>query len=179
MGLPSPYYTESHRKWQKACRDFISEHLVPHALEWETEGEVPEHVFKTFTEHNMLIPNLPAPLPVDFLKSMEITELLGGLKIEDFDYFHFSIYISEMRRVGISGPASSLSAGMTYGVPPIITYGDRELQQRLLPEIIRGEKRICIAITEPDAGSDVANISTTAKKSACGKFYIVNGQKKW
>jgi alkylation response protein AidB-like acyl-CoA dehydrogenase len=44
---------------------------------------------------------------------------------------------------------------------------------------LRGEKLICLAITEPWAGSDVANIQTTAVKSPCGKFYIVNGLKKW
>ncbi|KAM5352894.1 hypothetical protein ACJ41O_005616 [Fusarium nematophilum] len=179
MGLPSPYYTESHRKWQKSCREFISQHLQPHALEWETEGNVPPELFETFSKHNMLIPNLPAPLPVDLLKQLGIHELLGGLKIEDFDYFHFSIYISEMRRLGIGGPTSSLSTGMAYGMPPIITYGAQELQKRLLPDLIRGEKRICIAITEPDVGSDVASISTTAVKSKCGKYYIVNGEKKW
>lgn len=179
MGLPSPYYSESHRQWQKLCRDFISRHLEPHAMEWETRGDVPAHVFETFSKHNMLIPNLPAPLPIDLLKQLGITHLLGGLKVEEFDYFHFAIYISEMRRLGIGGPASSLSTGMAYGIPPIVTYGSRELQQRVLPDLIRGEKRICIAVTEPDAGSDVASISTTAEKTECGKYYIVNGQKKW
>ncbi|KAH7142760.1 acyl-CoA dehydrogenase/oxidase [Dactylonectria estremocensis] len=178
-GLPSPYYSDSHRKWQKSCRDFISQHLGPYALEWEDEGNVPAHVFETFSKHNMLIPNLPAPLPIDMLKDMGVTELLGGLKIDEFDYFHFSIYISEMRRFGVGGPTSSLSTGMAYGMPPIITYGSRDLQQRLLPGLIRGETRICIAITEPGAGSDVANISTTAVKSECGKLYVVNGEKKW
>ncbi|KAM0082248.1 hypothetical protein ACKRZS_005616 [Fusarium odoratissimum] len=178
-GLPSPYYNESHGKWQKACRDFISEHLAPHALQWETEGSVPVHVFETFSKHHMLIPNLPAPLPIAMLKSLGITELAGGLKIEDFDYMHFSIYITEMRRMGIGGPASSLSTGMAYGMPPIITYGSAELQKTLLPDLIKGKKRICIAITEPDAGSDVANITTTAERSPCGNFYIVNGEKKW
>ncbi|KIW84654.1 hypothetical protein Z517_00042 [Fonsecaea pedrosoi CBS 271.37] len=179
LGQPSPYYNESHRAWQKSCRAFIDEHLSSHAREWETEGDVPDHVFKTFSKHNMLIPNLPAPLPVKLLKSIGITELLGGLKVEDFDHVHFSIYISEMRRAGLGGPPSSLSTGMAYGVPPIITYGSPQLQERFLPELLRGDKRICIGITEPDAGSDVANISTTAKKTADGKFYIVNGSKKW
>ncbi|CAG9950996.1 unnamed protein product [Clonostachys rosea f. rosea IK726] len=170
-GLPSPYYNDSHRKWQKACREFISEHLTPYALEWETQGNVPEYVFELFSKHNMLIPNLPAPLPIDMLKSLGITELLGGLGIEDFDYMHFSIYISEMRKVGIGGPTSSLSTGMAYGMPPIITYGSQELRRRLLPDLILGKKRICIAITEPDAGSDVANITTTATKN----HVITNG----
>jgi acyl-CoA dehydrogenase len=148
-------------------------------MEWENDGNVPAHVFETFSKHNMLIPNLPAPLPVKLLKSMGISELLGGLKIEDYDHIHFSIYISEMRRAGLGGPPSSLSTGMAYGAPPIITYGSEKLQQRLLPELFSGRKRICIGITEPDVGSDVANLSTTAKKTADGKFYIVNGTKKW
>ncbi|CAK7236407.1 hypothetical protein SBRCBS47491_009626 [Sporothrix bragantina] len=179
MGLPSPYYNESHRKWQRACRDFIGEHLLPHALDWENDGKVPEHVFRVFSEHNMLIPNLPAPLPIDLLRRLGIHTLLGGLRIEDFDYFHFVIYINEMRRVGISGPASSLATGMAYGMPPIIAYGSTDLQNRILPDLVRGAKRICIAITEPDAGSDVAGIATTAVKSDCGKSYIVSGEKKW
>ncbi|EXJ71195.1 uncharacterized protein A1O5_06189 [Cladophialophora psammophila CBS 110553] len=179
LGQPSPYYNESHREWQKSCRAFIEEHLSSHAREWENEGDVPDHVFETFSKHNMLIPNLPAPLPVELLKSMGIVELLGGLRVEDFDHVHFSIYISEMKRAGLGGPPSSLSTGMAYGVPPIITYGSKQLQQRFLPELLRGDKRICIGITEPDAGSDVANLSTTAERTADGKFYVVNGTKKW
>ncbi|RSL99259.1 Acyl-CoA dehydrogenase apdG [Fusarium ambrosium] len=179
IGLPSPYYNESHISWQKACRAFVDEHLAPFALEWETAGDVPSHVFTTFSKYNMLIPNLPAPLPVEMLRSLGINELIGGLKVEEFDYFHFAIYINEMRRVGVGGPTSSLSTGMAYGMPPIISYGSKELQERFLPELIRGQKRICIAITEPDAGSDVANLNTTAVKSDCGRFYIVNGEKKW
>lgn len=49
---------------------------------------------------------------------------------------------------------------------------------RVLPEILTGQKRMCLAITEPSAGSDVKNIQTTAEKTADGKYYIVNGEKK-
>jgi Acyl-CoA dehydrogenases len=53
------------------------------------------------------------------------------------------------------------------------------LQERFLPDLLTGKKRGCIAITEPEAGSDVANITTTAVKSADGQHYILNGSKKW
>ncbi|KAM3414452.1 hypothetical protein BST61_g9617 [Cercospora zeina] len=178
-GLPSPFYNESHKRWQKTCRAFLRLNLHEHALEWEKDGDVPEHVFRTFMKHNMLIPNLGAPLPVETLKSLGIHELPGGLKVEDFDAVHFSVYISELKACGVGGPPSSLATGMAYGVPPIIHYGSKELQKRLLPELFTGEKRICLAITEPDAGSDVANIRTTAVPTADGKHYIVNGSKKW
>jgi acyl-CoA dehydrogenase len=179
LGLPSPIYTDSHRRWQAAIRPFIEKHLHSGAREWERAETVPEHVFKDFAAANMLIPALPAPLPVDWLKRLGIHELLGGLKVEDFDYLHGLIFADEMARSGLAGPSGSLTTGVAFGIPPILKFGDKQLQERFLPELLKGEKRSCIAITEPDAGSDVANITTTAVKSKCGKFYIVNGTKKW
>jgi acyl-CoA dehydrogenase len=84
-----------------------------------------------------------------------------------------------MNRSGLAGPSASLTAGLNFGVPPILKFGSSQLQEKYLPELLLGKKRSCIAITEPDAGSDVANIQTTAKKSQDGKYYIINGIKKW
>ena len=179
QGLPSPYYTESHRKWQKACRAFLAEHLLPNAMDWEREETVPSHLFETFAKHNMLIPNLPAPLPVEWLKRLGIHDILGAVKVEEWDYLHTGIYCDEMARPGISGPGASLTVGLAFGVPPIIKFGNQRLQEKFLPDLLTGQKRTCIAITEPGAGSDVANIATTATKSADGKHYIINGTKKW
>lgn len=139
---------------------------------------MPEHVFPTFAKAGMLLPALPAPLPVERLKSLGINDILGTPVVE-FDYFHTSIYGDEMLRSGLTGPSGSLTTGIAFGLPPILKFGSKQLQDRYAPDIILGKKRICIAITEPDAGSDVANISTTAVKSIDGKKYIVNGTKKW
>ena len=95
-GLPSPYYSSSHRKWQKACRTFIGEHLTQHAMDWEREEKVPEHVFATFAASNMLIPSLPAPLPVEILKKLGILDILGIVKVEEWDYIHTAIYSDEV-----------------------------------------------------------------------------------
>lgn len=84
-----------------------------------------------------------------------------------------------MARSGLAGPSASITTGMAFGVPPILKFGSPQLQERFLPDLLLGKKRTCIAITEPDAGSDVANIATTAVKSEDGKYYIVNGTKKW
>lgn len=97
QGVPSPYYTESHRTWQKDCRKFIYENLGEHSLQYVKDGQVPMEVYHKFAEAGMLIPSLPAPLPIQRLKQLGIRELLGGLKLEDFDYFHFLIYIAEVR----------------------------------------------------------------------------------
>ena len=177
-GLPSPYYTPAHRRFQKACREFLWEHLLRHAMDWERQGTVPEHVFETFCQHNMLLPNLPAPLPVGWLKRLGIHDILG-VKVDDWDYMYTGIYCDELARSGLAGPGASLNAGFAFGIPPIIKYGSEELQERFLPELLTGKKRACIAITEPEAGSDVANLTTTAKKTPDGKHYIVNGSKKW
>ncbi|ODM14726.1 hypothetical protein SI65_09915 [Aspergillus cristatus] len=177
-GLPSPYYTPAHRRFQKACREFLWEHLLRHAMDWERQGTVPEHVFETFCKHNMLLPNLPAPLPVGWLKRLGVHDILG-VRVEDWDYMYTGIYCDELARSGLAGPGASLNAGFAFGIPPIIKYGSEELQERFLPELLTGKKRACIAITEPEAGSDVANLTTTAKKTPDGKHYIVNGSKKW
>ncbi|KAK3077883.1 hypothetical protein LTS18_009012, partial [Coniosporium uncinatum] len=178
-GLPSPYYNDSHKRWQKACRAFVSKNLHAQAFEWDTAETLPEHVFQTFAKANMLIPSLPAPLPVEWLKKLGMTDILGAVKVEEWDYIHTAIYCDEMARNGLSGPSGSLTTGISFGVPPILKFGNKQLQERFLPELLKGEKRTCIAITEPGAGSDVANISTEAVKSEDGKHYIVNGTKKW
>ena len=85
----------------------------------------------------------------------------------------------KLARSGLSGPGGSINAGFAFGIPPIIKHGSKELKERFLPDFLTGRKRTCIAITEPDAGSDVANITTTAEKTADGKHYIINGAKKW
>lgn len=147
-------------------------------MAWESEGKVPEEVYTTFAKSNMLIPCLPAPLPVEWLHRVGITHV-GPLKVEDSDYTHTSIFLSEMCRSGLAGPVSSLITGLAYGTPPLIEFASHELKERFIPDLLLGRKRICIAMTEPDAGSDVARLATTAEKSADGKSYIVNGSKKW
>jgi acyl-CoA dehydrogenase len=177
-GFPSPYYKETHKRFQKACRAFIDEHLTPYAVEWEREETAPASLHKVFAENNMLIPNLPAPLPVEWLHRVGIKDILG-VPVEEWDYFHTGIYLDEMSRVGVTGPGGSMTAGHAFGIPPIIKFGSKALHEKFLPDLLPGKKRACIAITEPGAGSDVANIATTAKKTPDGKHYIVNGEKKW
>lgn len=176
--IPSYWLTPALKEWQQKCRAFITEHLTQHAWTWEKEETVPEHVFGQFAAAGMLIPSLPAPLPVKDLHAAGVFEILG-VKVEDFTYFHNYIYTDEMIRSGLTGPGGSLTTGMAFGVPPVIKFGSEDLKRRFLPDLLTGKKRTCIAITEPDAGSDVANIQTTAVKSKDGKKYIVNGAKKW
>jgi Acyl-CoA dehydrogenase, middle domain/Acyl-CoA dehydrogenase, N-terminal domain len=86
---------------------------------------------------------------------------------------------SELSRLGYSGVVWGLGGSNSIGFPPILNYGTEDLKDALCPGIINGSIRVCLGITEPQAGSDVAGIQTTAQKTQDGKYYIVNGQKKW
>jgi len=129
QGLPSPYYSPSHRQWQKKCRAFMEEHVEEHASEWERDGLVPTHLWDTFNKHNMLVPNLPCPLPVEVLHKAGIRDVLG-IRVEDFYLLHVCIYWDEMARFG--SVYASMSAGMTYAISPIIKYGSPKLQKQFL-----------------------------------------------
>jgi acyl-CoA dehydrogenase len=178
-GMPSPYYKASHIKWQKDTREFADRVLNAHAMEWETAETIPSSVYGEFVAAGVLPATLPAPLPVALLKSLGITHLLGGLPVEDFDVLHGAIFQDNILRSGLMGPPGAITTGIAFGTPPIYKFGSKELQKKFLPDILTGKKRICIAITEPGSGSDVMGTSTTAVKTADGKFYIVNGIKKW
>jgi len=88
-------------------------------------------------------------------------------------------YCLKLYHCGLWGAPGALIPGMAFGIPPIINFANHELQQRLLPDLITGRKRTCLAITEPGAGSDVANIETTAVRTEDGRYFCVNGAKKW
>ena len=85
----------------------------------------------------------------------------------------------ELSYIAYPGYGDSLATGMVIGLPPVINFGKPALVSKVVPEVLKGEKRICLAISEPTAGSDVAAIRATATKTPDGKFYIVNGIKKW
>jgi len=98
---------------------------------------------------------------------------------EEWDHFHELIVTDELSRCGSGGVVWNLIGGYGIGLPPLLKFGKESVKKRVIPDIIAGKKRICLCITEPDAGSDVANLVTEAKKTEDGKHYIVNGEKKW
>merc|ERR1719253_2144652 len=94
---------------------------------------------------------------------------------EDFDYFHELIFIDELARCASGGTLWGLMEGLQIGLPPVLVYGQQATKEKC-KECLMGKKIICLAITEPTAGSDVANIKCTAKK--VGDTYLVSGAKK-
>lgn len=77
----------------------MDENLNQYAKEWERQETVPADVFGKFADANMLVPCMPAPLPVEWLKKLGIHDILGTVKVEEWDSFHSAIYADEASRV--------------------------------------------------------------------------------
>jgi alkylation response protein AidB-like acyl-CoA dehydrogenase len=70
-----------------------------------------------------------------------------------------------------------IAGGLVIGLPPVLHWAQEDVKQRVVPAVLNSEKVICLAITEPTAGSDVGAIRTSAVRD--GEYYVVNGEKKW
>jgi alkylation response protein AidB-like acyl-CoA dehydrogenase len=174
QGFLSPYYSESHKNFRREIRKFLAAEVVPHALTCETNGTPPSpEMFQKLGAAGFWACRLAPGPHLKFFPS------LFGVKPEEFNPFHELICHDEIMRLGCPGFVDGLGSGLVIGLPPVIVFGSKEMHKTVVPKCLLGEKTICLAISEPAAGSDVANIVTTAKKSPCGKFYIVNGFKKW
>ncbi|KDR76308.1 hypothetical protein GALMADRAFT_96846 [Galerina marginata CBS 339.88] len=174
-GFKSPYYTENHRKFQKAVRQFVDEVVTPDAVAREEDGKPPsKSVIDAMAKLNLHAMRMG---PGKHLKGLE---LMGGIvKPEEFDYFHELIITQEFARSGRRGYGDGLMSGSVIGLPPVLNFGSPEIKAKVVPDVLSGQKLICLAISEAFAGSDVAGLKTTAKKTEDGKHWIINGTKKW
>ncbi|KAI8992452.1 acyl-CoA dehydrogenase/oxidase [Pilobolus umbonatus] len=173
QGFKSPYYTESHFKFKTAIRTVL-DGIADEARSYEDSGErPPDALVQKLGAAGILAVNMgPGPWLNDY-------PIPGGVSPQEFDYFHELILHAEFARMNAPGFVSGLLGGMIISVPTVLNFGSPALKAKIVPAVLSGKKRMALAITEPYTGSDVASIKTTAVKSPCGKFYIVNGVKKW
>jgi alkylation response protein AidB-like acyl-CoA dehydrogenase len=175
---PSPYYDDSHRKLQSEMREWVKKNLPEDKLTyWDNpfESRMPLSVLQSAADSKFLatfVPGFTTVFPPNF-------ELIAGIKVKDWNDFHTLIVLDEFSRCGSAGVISNISGALSIGLPPVIHYGSPELHKNVVMPCLQGQKRVCFAVTEPLAGSDVANLQTTATKTPDGKHYIVNGNKKW
>lgn len=152
----------------------MAEHVVPEATAGEESGKAAtDELFAKMGSAGLLAMRMGPG------KHLEGFNLLGGISAAEFDYFHEMIIHEEFCNMGYPGFQDSLATGMVIGLPPVLHFGQPKLRERVVKSVLEGKTRICLAITEPNAGSDVAAIKTRAVKSPCGTFYTVNGVKKW
>jgi acyl-CoA dehydrogenase len=154
---PIPPFTEEHEEFRLTVRRFVENELLPHAQEWEEAHWFPNEVFGLLAEHGYI--------------GLKFPREYGG----DDDVVADAVWVEELARCGSGGVSAGLGAHSGIALPPIWRFGTEEQKQRYLVPGIRGEKIAALAITEPDAGSDVAGIRTFAKKVDGG--YLVNGSK--
>ncbi|KAF8625537.1 hypothetical protein AX15_005304 [Amanita polypyramis BW_CC] len=174
-GYFSPFYTENHRRFQKVVRKFADEVLLPDATAREQDGKPPsKSVLEAMAKLNFHAMRMG---PGKHLKGLVLLD--GLVKPEEFDYFHELIITQEFARCGYRGYSDGLMAGSVIGLPPVLNFGSEELKAKVVPDVLSATKPICLAISEAFAGSDVAGLKTTAKKTEDGKYWIINGTKKW
>lgn len=176
QGFYSPYRNESHAALRKRIRAYVEEKFVPYIDEWEEAGEIPSRVYREFGQAGFIAYMCGAKeLPVAYTTN----KFEDIVPTDQFDIFHETVVADEVCRAGAGSLIWFLAGGLSIGLPPVLNYGSPELRRRVLPQILSGDKRICLCITEPRGGSDVANLETSAIKTPDGKHYIVNGEKKW
>ena len=151
-------------------REFVEREISPNVLEWDIQKEVPKELYLKLGAAGLLPAVCGAPWPEEFVGP-------GGPA--EFDAFHSLIFVDEIGRCGSGGILWAIMGGLGIGLPPVIHFGSEYLKQKCVQSCLRGEQFICLAISEPLAGSDVANLRTTAVKDPSGEFYVVNGEKKW
>lgn len=113
-------------------------------------------------------------------KHLQGKSLFGGIvKPEEFDYFHEMVINQELARVQARGYGDGFQAGTVIGLPPVLNYANPTLKKEIVDACFSGKKNISLAISEAFVGSDVAGMRTRATKSEDGKYYTINGAKKW
>ena len=151
------YFEETHRILQQTAAKFVAKEIKPYVEEWEEAGQFPRELFLKAGAVGLLGVGYP--------------EEYGG---SGGDIFHQLIVGEELIRSGSGGVAASIGTH-SIALPPILALGTPEQKERFVPPVIRGERIASLGITEPGAGSDVANIRTRAVRD--GDHYIVNGSK--
>lgn len=171
-GIASPYYNDSHVELRDALRAYINTNVLPYSLEWASKLEAPREEALKWAKSGFAFTDVPPEY-----RPKDIPDP-AGIPLRQLDVFHLLVSTDEGSRVE-GGVMSSLSGANVIGLPPVIHHGTKAQKQQWLPGVFSLETSFCLGITEPGAGSDVANIASAAVKSSDGKHYIVNGYKKW
>jgi acyl-CoA dehydrogenase len=151
------YFTEEHQIFRTSVRKFVEREIKPHIDHWEDEELFPVELYKKAADAGFL--------------GLEYPEAYGG---SPCDKFMNIAYTEEMIRAGSVGLVAGLGS-YSIAMPPVLSMGTEKQKQKFLVPVLKGEKISALGITEPNAGSDVANIRTRAVRN--GDHYIVNGSK--
>ncbi len=152
-----PLLTEEHEAFRGTVRAFLDKEVLPYHADWERAGVVDRDVWRRAGETGLLC--------------FDVDPAYGGAGVRDFR--HNLVLAEEMTRAGAHGPAFGLHTDIV--VPYLSGLGSQEQRRRWLPGCVSGDLVTAVAMTEPDAGSDLQGIRTTAVDK--GDHYVLNGSK--
>ena len=152
-------YDSDHEAFREAFRAFIDAEIVPHEEQWARDGIVPHALFATAGKSGFL--------------GMDVPEEYGGGGVRDFRFN--AVIVEELMRAGAAAAGLGLTLHNDICMPYFLAYCNDEQKQRWLPGVVSGELVTAIAMTEPGIGSDLASMTTTARRD--GDHYVVNGSK--
>jgi alkylation response protein AidB-like acyl-CoA dehydrogenase len=150
-------FTDEHEQLRESIRAFAVKELAPHAEEWE-ETTFPDWVFTRMGELGFL--------------GLDKPEEYGG---QGGDYYSALVLAEEIVHSNSGGLAMGVAVQTDMAMPPILAFGTEEQKREWATPAIKGEAILCLGITEPDAGSDVAGIKTRATRTDDG--WVINGSK--
>lgn len=156
--MKSYYFTEEHDMFRQGLKDFLAKEVHPNIDEWEEKGQIPKDLWKKFGDMGYMGLNFP--------------EAYGGV---DADFFYTVVFMEEVWKCFSGGFSITPSVIQYMSSPYLEKHGSDYIKEKYLAGTISGELVSAIGISEPGAGSDVANIKTQAILD--GDHYVVNGAK--
>ncbi len=157
----SLYFNEEHEQFRQMVRRFVEHEINPYVEEWEAARCFPAHqLFKKMGDLGLL--------------GLCYPEAYGGSGV---DYWYNVVMLEEIGRADCAAVPMGIAVHTDMATPALAEFGSEDLKQRFLAPAIAGDVVAAIAVSEPDAGSDVAAIRTNAK--AEGDDYVINGTKMW
>lgn len=158
LWLPREIFAAEHDLFRDSVRRFLAAEVLPHYAKWEEAGMAPREIWAKAGARGLLGTSIPAEY--------------GGA---DGGFLFDAVAIEELGRAGVSGPSFDLHS---YIVAPfLIKFGSEAQKRRWLPGMAEGTVIASIAMTEPDSGSDLQAVRTTAVRAPGGDHYVVNGSK--
>ena len=151
-------FEEEHRMFRDTLRRWVEAELAPHADEWEERGEFPLGLYRKAGELGFFAGGYP--------------EEYGGV---GGDFRYHAVFAEELVHSRSGGVAAGLGLHAGVAMPAVNSFGSGLQREKYLTPGIAGESIGAYAVTEPDAGSDVAGIRTTARRD--GDDFVINGSK--
>lgn len=152
-------FNEDHEAFRDTLRAFIKSEVSPYYEDWFEAGLVPREFYYKLAELGLF--------------GIEVPEEYGGAGIDSYKYQ--LVQYEEMARAAVTFGGSGVHVDLC--LPYLLTLGTPDQLKDWMPGFVSGETMYAIAMTEPGAGSDLAGMSTTARKSADGSHYVLNGAK--